>query len=135
MLAVPIRGSALVAFSTQEDPASNALDLDPGNQWVTAFNNPTNQWLKLLLLKAEIQTIRHIALRPAIAATHSAPKDFELQVSTTDAADASFTTVLIGTLANSTQLQDFYFPPAQARYVRLLLKNNYGGSRFGLASF
>ncbi len=135
VLAVPIRGSALIAFSTQEDPASNALDLDPSNQWVTAFNNPTNQWLKLLLPKAEIQITRHIALRPAIASTHSAPKDFEFQVSTTDAADTSFNTVLIGTLANSTQLQDFYFSPAPARYVRLLLKNNYGGSRFGLASF
>ncbi len=135
VLAVPNRGSALVAFSTQEEPAGNALDLDPGNQWVTAFNNPTNQWLKLLLPKAELRIIRHIALRPAIAATHSAPKDFEFQVSTTDAVDTSFTTMVAGTLANSTQLQDFYFPPAPARYVRLLLKNNYGGSRFGLASF
>ena len=137
VLSIPTRGSSIVAFSTQEDPATNALDLDPSNQWVTALNNPTNQWLKLLLPGAAIQTIRHIALRPAIATNgnYSAPKDFELQVSTTDSADASFTTVLAATLVNSTQFQDFYFPPAQARYVRLLLKNNYGNGRFGLANF
>ncbi|MGH9871912.1 MAG: PKD domain-containing protein, partial [Pyrinomonadaceae bacterium] len=135
VLAVPTRGSALIAFSTQEDPASNTLDLDPSNQWVTSFNNVTNQWLKLLLPKAEIQSIHHIALRPATSSNHSAPKDFELQVSATDAVDNSFTTVLAGTLVNSTQLQDFYFEPAQARYVRLLLKNGYGTNRLGLAGF
>lgn len=137
VLAAPTRGAALIAFSTQEDPASNSLDLDPRNQWVTALNNPTNQWLKLLLPHADLATIQHIALRPAIAinGNYSAPKDFELQVSSTDSADAFFTTVLAGTLANSTQLQDFYFAPVQARYVRLLLKNNYGDGRFGLASF
>ena len=127
----------LVAFSSQEDPASNALDLNPSNQWVTALNQPTNQWMKLLMPRAELTTIQHVALRPAIASNgnFSAPKDFELQVSTTDAADTSFTTVLAATLSNSTQLQDFYFAPVQARYVRLLLKNNYGNGRFGLASF
>jgi RHS repeat-associated protein len=137
VLAAPTRGAALIAFSTQEDPVSNALDLDPRNQWVTALDQSTNQWLKLLLPRADVSTIEHIALRPAIAVNgnYSAPKDFELQVSATDSADSSFTTVLAGTLTNSTQLQDFYFAPVEARYVRLLLKNNYGSGRFGLASF
>ncbi|MEP6636018.1 MAG: PKD domain-containing protein, partial [Acidobacteriota bacterium] len=136
VLAAPTRGAALVGFSTQQEPAGNALDLDPRNQWVTALGYPTNQWLKLLLSNGDLSTINHITLRPAIATNgdFSAPKDFELQVSTTDAADTSFATVFAGTLANSTQLQDFYFAPSQARYLRLLLKNNYGGGRFGLAS-
>jgi RHS repeat-associated protein len=137
VLAAPTRGAALIAFSTQEDLASNALDLDPRNQWVTALDQSTNQWLKLLLPRADLSTIQHIALRPAIAlnGNYSAPKDFEVQISTTDSTDSSFTSVLAGTLLNSTQLQDFYFAPVQARYVRLLLKNNYGSGRFGLASF
>jgi RHS repeat-associated protein len=137
VLAAPTRGAAVIGESTQQNSARNALDLDPRNQWVTAPNNPTDQWLKLLLVNAELSTVNHIALRPAIAAngSFSAPKDFELQVSTTDGADSSFTTVLAGTLANSTQLQDFYFDSTPARYVRLLLKNSYGSGPMGLASF
>ncbi len=75
-------------------------------------------------------------MRPAIAfnGLFGAPKDFELQVSTTGAADSSFSTVLTGTLVNSTQLQDFYFPVTPARYAKLLLKSSYSSSRIGLAS-
>ncbi|MEK6280646.1 MAG: PKD domain-containing protein [Acidobacteriota bacterium] len=138
VLAAPTRGSAIVAFSSQESPARNALDLDASSQWITALNQPTNQWLKLLLARGELATLQHVALQPAISpnGNFSAPRDFELQVSTTDSADTSFTTVLAATLTNSTQLQDFYFAPVQARYVRLLLKTNYGGGgRYGLASF
>ncbi|MDQ5844407.1 MAG: PKD domain-containing protein, partial [Acidobacteriota bacterium] len=137
VLAVPQRGSAIVAFSSQQDPPTNALDLDPTNQWVTALNQPTNQWLKLVLPDANrLWTINHFALRASIVGgSWSAPKDFEFQVSITDAADSSFTTAFAGTLANSTQLQDFYFPAVQARYVRLLIKNNYGNGRLGLANF
>ncbi|HKO42296.1 MAG TPA: PKD domain-containing protein [Pyrinomonadaceae bacterium] len=137
VLTAPARGSALVAFSSQTEPASNCIDLDPTNQWTTASGQVTNQWIKLLLPRAELSTINHIALRPAIAfnGLFGAPKDFEFQVSATDAADASFSTVLNGTLANSTQLQDFHFAPTPARYVRLLLKNSYSSTRIGLASF
>jgi len=141
VLAAPDRGSAVIAFSSQDsaaETAANALDLDPIDKpWVTANNQNTNQWLKLLLPRAGIWTIDHIALRPGPSASdpNRSPKDFELQVSTTDAADASFTTAFAGTLANSAQLQDFYFPATNARYVRLLLKNNYGSSQIGLSSF
>ena len=137
VLTAPYRGSALIAFSSQTDLASNCIDLDPTNQWTTASGQVTNQWIKLLLPRAELSIINHIALRPAIAfnGLFGAPKDFEFQVSATDAADASFSTVLAGTLANSTQLQDFYFVPTPARYVRLLLKNSYSSTRIGLASF
>src|SRR5687768_6702850 len=137
VLTAPARGSALIGFSSQTDQASNCLDLDPTNQWTTESGQVTNQWIKLLLPRAELSTIHHVALRPAIAfnGLFGAPKDFELQVSSTDAADTSFSTVLTETLANSTQLQDFYFAPTPARYVRLLLKNSYSSTRIGLASF
>ncbi len=141
VLAAPERGSGIVGFSSQADPLeapANALDIDPNDQeWVTASGQNTNQWLKLLLPRAQLWTINHIALRPGLTSNdlNRSPKDFELQVSPTDAADSSFTTVLNGTLANSSQLQDFYFPDAPARYVRLLLKNNYGSAQIGLSSF
>ena len=137
-LIYPPRGSALLAFSTQDELASNGLDLDPTNQvWSTANTFVTNQWLKLVMPRGDLANINHIALRPAIAGNgfYGPPKDFDLQVSTTDANDASFVTVLSGTFANNTQLQDFYFAPTQARFVRLLLKNSYHSSRMGVAGF
>jgi RHS repeat-associated protein len=141
VLAAPDRGSAVIGFSSQAsaaETAANAIDIDPVDQpWVTAPNQNTNQWLKLLLPRADSWTINHIALRPGPAANdlNRSPKDFELLVSNTDAADSSFAPVLSGTLINSSQLQDFYFQPTPAKYVKLLLKNNYGSSQIGLSSF
>jgi RHS repeat-associated protein len=141
VLAAPDRGSAIVGFSSQAgalDTPGNAIDIDQIDRaWVTALNQNTNQWLKLQLPRPELWSINHIALRPGPASNdlNRSPKDFELQVSTTNSADASFTTVLAGTLLNSTQLQDFYFPTTTARFVRLLLKNNYGSGQIGLSSF
>jgi RHS repeat-associated protein len=137
-LIYPLRGSAIAAFSSQDELASNCVDLDPlGQVWSTASGQNTNQWIKLFMPRGELANINHIAVRPAIALNgfYGPPKDFELQVSTTDAADASFTTVLSGIFANNTQVQDYYFPTVQARYVKLLLKNNYGQPRIGVASF
>ncbi|HKR11221.1 MAG TPA: PKD domain-containing protein [Pyrinomonadaceae bacterium] len=137
-LIYPSQGSALVAFSSQDELASNCIDLDPINQvWSTASGQVTNQWIKLLLPRGELTNINHFALRPAIAANtfYNGPKDFEFQVSTTDDADSSFTTVVSGTFANNTQLQDYYFPTTQARYVKLLIKNHYNFARIGVASF
>ncbi len=136
-LIYPARGSVIAAFSSQDELASNCIDLDPFNQvWSTANGQNIDQWIKLLMPRGELANINHIAVRPGIAGNgfYGPPKDFELQVSTTDAADTSFTTVLSGTFANNTQLQDYYFPTVQARYVRLLLKNGYGFSRLGIAS-
>ncbi len=137
VLTAPTRGAAVIGFSSQTDPATNCIDLDPSNHWTTGAGQTTNQWIKLVLAGAELTIINHIALKPAIAINnlYGAPKDFELQVSTTDAADSSFTPVLSGTLVNSTQLQDFYFPPTPARYIKLLLRNNYTSDRIGLATF
>nr|MBA2702657.1 PKD domain-containing protein [Blastocatellia bacterium] len=123
VLAAPDRGSSVVAFSSGAGNVEAALDLDPTNlPWLTPTNQNSSVAFKLLLPRAELATLSHIALRPALSPTgYTAPKDFQLQVSTTDAADSSFSTVLAGTLVSSAQMQDFYFAPVQARYVRLLL--------------
>lgn len=142
VLAVPERGSTLVGYSSSSDPSSqgptNALDIDPtGWPWLTASGQNTDQWLKLLLPNAEPWTIDHVALLPGglFSDSGTAAKDFEIQVSTTDAADTSFSAIYSGTLQNTVNLQHFYFQPVQARYVRLLLKNNYGSARIGLHVF
>lgn len=137
-LIIPSRGSVIAGFSSQDEVASNCLDLDPSSGvWSTASGQTTNQWIKLLMPRGELTNINHMALRPAIASNglYGAPKDFELQVSVTDSNDSSFATVLSGSFANNTQLQDYYFPTTQARYVRLLLKNNYQFTRIGVSNF
>jgi RHS repeat-associated protein len=139
VLAAPERGSGIVSFSAGAGSVGTLLDLDPTNQpWITPNNQNTNISVKLVLPRAELTTLSHIALRPAIAfnGNYTAPKDFLFQVSTTDSADASFTTAFAGTLINSIQLQDFYFAPVQAKYVRLvLLKGPTDFGSYGLHNF
>ena len=145
VLSYPDEGAMLVAYSSQSSPDQgplSALDIDTVNRsWITAPNQTANQFMKLMLPGAELWTIDHVALRPgwlfsgATPLTNMAAKDFEIQVSATGADDASFTTVFAGTLSSADTLQYFYFTPAQASYVRLLVKNNYGGTAVGLRSF
>jgi RHS repeat-associated protein len=145
VLSYPDEGALLVAYSSQNSPEQgplSALDIDTVNRsWITAPNQTTNQFMKLMLPGAELWTVDHVALRPGWLFSgpnplmNMAAKDFEIQVSATDADDASFTTVYTGTLSSADLLQYFYFTPAQARYVRLLVKNNYGGTAIGLKSF
>ncbi|HMG75196.1 MAG TPA: PKD domain-containing protein [Pyrinomonadaceae bacterium] len=146
VLADSAHGSTVVGYSSSSDPSSqgpaNALDIDTISPWVTANGQNTNQWLKLSLPNGDLWTIDHIALMPGFAYCgfsciefSVSPKDFELQVSTTDASDASFSTVLSGSLTNTATLQHFSFPAVQARYVRLLLKNNYGSGSISILGF
>src|SRR6185503_10011473 len=122
--------------------AENALDIDTLQPWRSGNGQITNQWLKLSLPGNDLYTIDRMALMPgsipcgfSCSDFNVSPKDFELQVSTTDAADSSFTTVFAGTLAKTNLLQHFSFPPVQARFVRLLLKNNYGSSLIAVNGF
>ncbi len=148
VLADSAHGSTLVGYSSSSDPSyqgpANALDIDTTNQpWITAGGQNTDQWLKLSLPSGDLATIDHVALKPGyLLYGYSgnqdfsvSPKDFEIQISTTDAADASFSTAFSGTLLANASLQHFYFTPVQARYVRLLLKNNYGGGSIALHGF
>lgn len=146
VLADSTKGSTLIDYSSSNDPLSygpeNALDLDTLSPWRTGNSQTTNQWLKLSLPGNDLYTIDHVALMPGSVACgfscsdfNVSPKDFEVQVSTTDANDSSFVTAFAGTLNKTNLLQHFSFAPVQARYVRLLLKNNYGSSLIALNSF
>ncbi len=56
VLTAPARGSAVIASSSQDELASNCIDLDPTNQWTTTNGHTTNQWVKLSLPRAEVST-------------------------------------------------------------------------------
>jgi RHS repeat-associated protein len=146
VLADSAKGSTLLGYSSSNDPLSygpeNALDIDTLSPWRTGNSQTTDQWLKLSLPGSDLYTIDHVALMPGSVVCgfscsdfNVSPKDFEVQVSTTDANDSSFVTAFAGTLKNTNLLQHFSFTPVQARYVRLLLKNNYGSSVIALNSF
>src|SRR5262249_16054561 len=139
VLSAPQDGSLLTSFSSQNGNSgpTNALGLDASNGiWATSGN--TNQFLKLALPGTGLWLIDQVALTPAQVGsdTGSPAKDFDILVSTTDSADSSFATVFSGTITNVYILQQFRFAPVQARYIKLLLKNNNGStSEIGLQSF
>lgn len=64
-------------------------------------------------------------------------KEFSVEVSTTDTRPGSFREVLRTSLAARTGPQEFRFPPAKARYVRLLIRSghNPASHRVQLAEF
>jgi uncharacterized repeat protein (TIGR01451 family) len=130
VLGAPPLNSALLGFSSQNQTFTpyQALDINPADAWATAFGQNTNQWLKLVLPRADAWVIDQVALEPVTFSAVETPRDFEVQVSTTTSEEAAFVTVLSATLRNDGTLQKFSFPPVEARYVRLLLKNNYGAA-------
>jgi RHS repeat-associated protein len=144
-LALPSDGAVITKVSSQGDantPPARVLDLDQSQiGWRSESGQNINQNLTVRLYNGDQFTVNHVSLRPAwyyewgYPLTGMSPKDFEIQVSTTDDADASFTTVYKGKLQEVDKLQHFYFPSASARFVRLLILNNYGHSQIGLGSF
>lgn len=113
------------------------LDSDISTFWTTS--NLNNQFATLQFFDQELVFIDRVRLQSANGVVSNASlKDFDVQVSATTSNDTSFVTVFSGTLFNTGQLQEFVFPggPARARYIKLLLKNNYGSpSNIQLATF
>ncbi len=129
--------AAVVAFSSQSLASTGpgaALDQNPATAyWRTATGQTTDQWVKLRLPADHTWLVDHVALQPQSACCNAqSPRHFEVQVSTTTADDADFTTVLQGTLRSNRSLQHFFFDAVAARYVRVLLKDNYGGATIDL---
>ncbi|MET0752082.1 MAG: PKD domain-containing protein [Pyrinomonadaceae bacterium] len=144
VLAVPTDGAQLMSVTSQAPNYQpvQALDLDQSQPaWITAEGQNTNQNMTLRLHNGELWKFNHISLRPGWiywggwALWDMSPKDFDIQISTTDDADSSFTTVFSGTTQPADKLQHFYFPTVSARFVRLVVKNNYGNSQIALKAF
>src|SRR5262249_25832849 len=141
VLGVPSEGSVLRSVSS---PASSGLvgqilDLDTtAGAWVTDAGQNSNQSLILMLPGTSPLTIDQVALQPTPTSIDpgASAKDFDILVSANDMADASFTTAFSGTLQNIAVPQQFSFAPVQARFVKLLLKDNFNGAnQLALNSF
>jgi hypothetical protein len=77
----------------------------------------------------EIQKIGKIVINPSSSLNPERwAKDIELQVSTT-AATGPFTPVAQITLKRSPEPQEFVILPADARFVRLMIRSNWGSDR------
>lgn len=97
--------------------------------WATGSGQTTNQWVKLLLAGGGTYLIDRVRVQPRPVSVDQRVKDFAIDVSTTTADDAAFTTVLSATAANNGNLQEFVFPqPALAKYVRYRAINNRGST-------
>jgi PKD repeat protein len=135
----PAAGAVVLAVSSENStsfPVQRALDIDRiSTGWITGNNLNTNQFVKILLPRAALWVVDHVALQGRDCCADQAPRDFDVQVSTTTFDDAAFTTVFTGTLRNDFSLQHFYFPPTPARAIRLLLKNAYGSTVIGVQTF
>ena len=127
----------VLGVSSQSQPVTNALDIDPRTQpWTTVSGQNTNQWLKLRLPRGQSWLVDQVVMKPSDnLGDLNVAREFEVQLSNTTSDDAAFTAVMTGTLRNDATFQHFYFPPTQARYVRLLVKNNYGGAALWLQVF
>ncbi|MGA1842254.1 MAG: PKD domain-containing protein, partial [bacterium] len=111
----------------------NMLDDSPATAWYSAYNETTDQWVKVELGGGKIYTINRVRLQTSQA--NYGIKDFEIRVSSTTADDSKFTAVFTGTAANNTDLQEFSFTPVEARYVQLFVKENYGGRSIYVSTF
>ncbi|XXF78678.1 Ig-like domain-containing protein [Myxococcaceae bacterium GXIMD 01537] len=132
--------SDIVAFSGQVGSGfgpERALDLDPDPPaWVTPSGQTTNQFLTVALPEGRTWKVDRVSLQGRTDAdSNQNPRDFEVQVSTTTSDPAAFVTVLATSMRKTSAMQHFLFAPVEARYVRLLLKNNHGGAFLGLQSF
>jgi hypothetical protein len=102
----------------------NAIDNSASSGWVTADGQITNQWIKVNLTGNGLHVVDRVMLKGA--ATNNGLRDFEIRVSTTGSADADFTTIFTGTVPQDSNVHEFTFAPAQAAYVQLFVRNNWG---------
>ena len=124
-------GASVVAFSSQFDntssAAANVIDDSAFTLWTTAFNQTTNQFVKVQLADG-LQVVSQVVLRAF--GNNDDPKDFQIRVSTTTADDAAFTTVFTGQYPFGVSAQTFTFPPVTAKYVELFVVDNWGATAF-----
>ena len=110
------------------------LDGASNTTWTTAHGRVAGEFVTLYLGDSEPQLIDGVALA---AGTTFGVAAFDVLVSeTTDAADA-FRPAVSGTLVNDSKLYEFPFAsgPMRARYVKLVVKSNFGGGHASVGTF
>jgi len=133
-------GASSTYTSTTDNPNQSVWNpkliidgrLDTG--WLSDSGQVTNQWIKIALPGNTIHTITEVIIDPA-STEHGNPavpqadlRHFEIRVSTTDTADASFTPVTPQLECQDKDvLQTFKLSsPVQAKYVELYMYDNWG---------
>ena len=99
------------------------IDAHTGGAWKTAIGQKTNQFVTVQLAQAT-QVVSQVVLTAFGGAPD--PRNFQIRVSTTTSDDAAFTTVLAAQHAQNSAPQTFTFAPVSARFVELLIADNWG---------
>ena len=117
----------IVDYSSQYSSFYPEYLLDEsGSYWASSAGNTTDQWVTVELGGGYSHIVERVILVSAYV--DYGIKDFEIRVSNTTSDDSAFTTVFSGTALNNKEAEEFAFPPVEAKYVKLFILNNYGGS-------
>ena len=108
----------------------NAADAKSSAGWVSNRFDPLNMdTVTIGFADNAVRKIGKIALNPVSAvAPERWAKDIELQVST-ESAEGPYQAVAQLTLRRAAERQEFVFLPANARFVRLMFRSNWGSDR------
>ncbi len=133
---IPV-AAALSSFSSARDANSRPeliLDNNTSTAWFSATSRVTDEFVKIRL--ADSALVDRVHLLASTAATPDGPRDFEIWTSTTTDDDGAFVRVLQATAANTGGLQEFAFPggPVRATHLKLLVRNNHGGTTIRVGS-
>lgn len=135
-LAAAREGAQLVAASSSQSgdfASANLIDGSPDTSWATAEGKVEKQWVIVRLAGARVVEIGSLAIDNTTTRGHPAEagvRGFELDASTAGRGDGDFERVGLFSCRMGGGRQVFTFPPARARYIRLLLKANYGHATF-----
>ncbi|MCS7186247.1 MAG: SUN domain-containing protein [Armatimonadetes bacterium] len=145
-LVAAVNGGAIVKFTSQLDEENwNVKNLIDGTVWDGRVpQTGTNGWASkeakfpqeiiFSFRNREVKLINKVVLDPTIpdpTFIGRATRDFEIWVTADpDPEKATWKLVLIGTLRNEKQRQEFYFIPSEARFVKLRILSNHGSDRY-----
>ncbi|HEX9986266.1 MAG TPA: discoidin domain-containing protein [Thermoanaerobaculia bacterium] len=139
---LPEDGSALISYTSAASgfvPSSIIdVDLDSGI-WQSATNQASNQQLTIALPATQSWIVDHVGVQQRVDClscyTAYTPRRFEVQVAN-DLEALEWRTVYTGGMRNiDTRMQHYWFPATQARFVRLRMIDNWGGTQLALSNF
>lgn len=142
-IALAQNGGRVVAVSStiDNDPAFNANNLIDGQVnsanrpkasagWASNRFDPIDMETVTIGFKGDaVRRIGKVVLNPTSnVAPERWAKDIEIQVST-ETAEGPYRAVSFATLRKANAAQEFKFVPAEARFVRLMFRSNWGSDR------
>ena len=133
-LAAAVNGAAAVGASSVYSDGYRpdyVLDGNPTTLWASKTGAVTDEFLVVRLAGAGAVRINKVVIDPTgePGSPQSALKDFALLVSTTGPQEG-WEQVFAGTCTQPKGPQAFTFPPAPARWVKLLCRTNHGDTKW-----